>query len=265
MPNRAKLPESGDTVVLEKTGDDDSFEYGGGVLYKKDDAEFWQFWESPTRKNYLVWTARIPRDVLKEYKRIPRDEIASILDVDTDTLRTMGRSRQYGDRFALIEAISELEGRSAIVRREEDLTPWELAQRWGTAIGVDPESVPQMDDDDYIIIEYRGAFGCGQLGEVMLGCFKTFECCAAVIADHSESMGNASNVYFEVSSGKLERVDWTRSKWVGRKSRRLRGQFSRAIWRSKVKEYLRESKKKVRKLKRGSKTGFRGRISKVRV
>jgi len=116
MPKRAK-PEPGDVVVLEKTGDDDSFEYGGGVLYRKDDGEFWQFWEAPTTKNYLVWTAVIPRDVLKEYKRLSREEIACILDVDMDTLRTMGRSRRHGDRLALIEAISELEGRSAIVRR----------------------------------------------------------------------------------------------------------------------------------------------------
>lgn len=265
MPRRALPPDSDELVVLEKTGDDDSFEYGGGVLYRKNGGYFWQFWEPPASKNYLVWTAKIPRDVLKAYKHISREELASVLDVDMDTLRTMGRSRSHGDRFALIEAISELEGRSTIVGREEELTPWELAQRWGTAIGVDPESVPEIDDDDYIIIEYRGAYGCGQLSQVMLGCFESFESCAAAIADHSENVGNSSNVYFELSPGSLEKVDWTRSRWLGKQPVPLRGHFSRAIWRTKIRGYLRESKKQVRRLKRRSKPAFRGRISKVRV
>jgi len=260
----ARSQESGDIQVIQTTGDDDSFEHGGGVLYRKDDAEFWQFWDVPARKNYLIWTAKIPRDVFKQYKRILREELANELGVDLDTLRTMGRSRTASDRLELVRAIGQIEGRTTICGRQEELTPWEMAQRWGTAIRVDPESVARIDGDDYLILEYGEAFGCGQLEGPMLGCFKTFECCAAAIADHSEDAGNASNVYVEIGPGEIEKVDWTRAKWVGRHKSPLRGAFSRAIWRSKIKNYVRESKKETRKLKRGSKLGFRGNILRAR-
>lgn len=261
---RDRSPESGDITVIQTTGDDDSYEYGGGVLYRKNDAEFWQFWDEPARKNYVIWTAKIERDVFKQYKRVPRHEIAVQLGVDLDTLRTMGRSRTASDRLELVRAIGELEGRSTICGRQEELTPWEMAQRWGETIGVDPTSVARIDDDDYLIIEYRGAFGCGQLDGPMLGCFKTFECCATAIADHSEEAGNASNVYSEIQSGEIEKVEWARAKWVGRQTFPLRGAFSHAIWRSKIRGYVRESRKETRKLKRGSKMGFRGNISRAR-
>jgi len=257
----------GEVTAVERTGDDDALTYGGGVIFRKDCDTFWQFWDAPSAKVYLAWTAKVPAHVLRAYKSIDRDELAFHVGVDTDLLRTMSTSGKPLDRVRLLEGIMTLEGRSRVCPRgPEELTRHEMVQRWGPLYSVDPESMPQYDADDFMVLEFEEGFGCGQIAGRFLGVYETFEQCATAIAEDMQATGRASLVFVENDDGEIERLEWTRSKWVGLPANRIRMGFASSTWRFRMRPHAKEARKKPRRLSRaeGLKRRIRGTMRKPR-
>lgn len=254
--------------ILGTTGDDDSLLYGGGVVFRKGEIDYWQFWDGPERKNFEVWTAKIPSRVLNAYK-MTRYELADVMGMGAEEVRSMGSARDAKDRQKVLEAVIRVLGRSAVCRDgAEDLTLWELVQRWHPVLGVDHGSVPQCDEDDYIISSYEGVVGCGQVGGNFLGAYESIECCASAIASDLEKAGFPSNV-FVLEDDKLERLEWNREKWIDRPKVAVKGVFAPAIWRFRMRPWFRESRKKLRKLSRAeqkaTRQNIRGTLNRFRI
>jgi len=239
----------GDLTVLEKTGDDDAFTHGGGVVFRSDDGTFWQFWDAPSTKSYWVWTVAIPMNVLRAYKTVPREQMVKQAMVDMNLLRTMSTSSRVTDRLELLKTIIELEGRSRVCPLGPDeMTRHELIQRWGPVFHVDPESFPLYDQDDYMVAEFEEGFACGQVEGRFLGVFETFECCAAAIAEDMEANILGSHVYVENGDGQLEKLEWSRRKWLNQPQKRIRIGFAKSTWRYRMRSHSREAAKTGRKL-----------------
>jgi hypothetical protein len=259
--------QHGDVVVLEMTGDSDALEFGGGVVFRKDGQIYWQFWDAPTGRKYLIWTSKIPFNVLRQFSFVDREGIARFLRIDLDELRGMSVSNRIMDRQRLVEVIGETEGWSTICPDDvEDLVRWELIQRWGPLLGVDPETAPRMSPGDCLICESDEGFVCGRVGGEFFGLYERLEGCASAVAEALEGADPSSLVFVESAPGEIERLEWTRSKWLGRERTKLRIGFSSARWRFRMRPYLRESQKKLRALTRGQKavkTRFRGRLSRT--
>ena len=257
-----------DLTVLELTGDGDALTYGGGVILRKDGHTFWQFWDAPATKSFLVWTARILVNILRDYKSVSRDDISAATGLPIETLRTMSTSSHLRDRLTLLEAVVELEGRSRICPAGPDeLTSYEMAQRWGAVFEVDPASYPKFDSEDYMVSEFEEGFACGQIDGRFLGLYETFECCAAAIAEDIEAAGIVANVYIEQDDGELEKLEWSRGRWLGRNPVLIRMGFAKATWRYRMRPYTREAAKKGRKLDRAEravKRPIRGTLRKSR-
>jgi len=238
-----------DLTVLELTGDDDALTYGGGVVFRREGDTYWQFWDRPTTKIYVVWTAQIPVNVLRAYKSVQREDIVLQTGLPLDDLRSMSTSNRFQDRLKLLEAIVELEGRSRICPNEpEELTKAEMVRRWGPMFHVDPESFPLYDGDDYIISEFEEGFACGQIVGRFLGVYETFECCAAAIAEDMEANSLGSLVYIEGDGGIAEKLEWTRGRWLGQPQNRIRIGFAKSTWRFRMRAHAREASKTGRKL-----------------
>jgi len=257
-----------DLTVLELTGDADALTYGGGVVFRKEGDTFWQFWDQPTSKTFVVWTTRIGVNILRDYKSVARAEISSATGLPVDTLRTMSTSSRVMDRLTLIQAVSQLEGRSRICPTgPEELTTYEMAQRWGEVFEVDPSSYPKFDKEDYVISEFEEGMACGQVAGRFLGLYETFECCAAAIAEDIEASGVVANVYIEEDGGEMEKLEWSRGRWLGRSPVPIRMGFAKATWRYRMRPYSREAAKKGRRLDRAEravKRPIRGTLRKSR-
>jgi hypothetical protein len=221
------------------------------------------------RKNFEVWTAKIPTRVLKSY-RLTRDELADVMEMEPEEVRSMASARSSEDRQRVLEGVMKVAGRSSVCRDgPEDLTPWELVQRWHPVLGVDQESVPQLDEDDYIISEYESVMGSGQVGGNFLGAYESIECCASAIASDLERTGHPSNVFVLNDDDRLERLEWSREKWIDQPKVEVKGVFAPAIWRYRMRPWYRESRKKIRKLsaleRRASKLDIRGTLNRFRI
>jgi hypothetical protein len=255
--------------LIGVTGDDDPLLYGGGVIFRKGELDYWQFWDDRrTDKNYEVWTAKIPSRILKEY-RANRYELAEAMGVAPEEVRSLASARDAGDRQRVLKAIIEMRGRTAVCPDgPEDLTTWELCQRWHPVLKVDPETVPRLDEDDYLIMGYEEVMGCGQVGGNFLGAYETLECCAAAIADDLEKTGMRHNVYV-ADGGSLERLEWNRGRWVGQPKVEVRGAFAPAIWRYRLRPWFRETRKKIRRITRAerkaSQQNIRGTLNRFRI
>jgi hypothetical protein len=256
----------GELVILECTGDDDALLEGGGIVFRKDDAEYWQRWDSPTTKNYLVWTGKVPRDVLKHYPEVTREELMDQLELTSDELRSMSRSRNVRDRIQLMRGVRELCGDSTTFPKQEDLSTYELVDRWGVILGWDADTFPRVDEDDYFILPIRGFYAAGQVDGRYLGAYEDFEGALASISDHSIGVGNVSNsFYLEDDDAELERLEFDRHKWAPEKVDRIRGVLSAALWRNRMRPWVREAKKKGAKLPLPKRRGLRrGKVSKSR-
>jgi hypothetical protein len=256
-----------DLKILDKTGDDDALTYGGGVVFRKDDKVFWQFWDAPGR-NYLVWTARVGRSVLQDYPNVNRKHLASDMGLDMNGLRAMAVAADPRDRRQMVEAIGELEGRSVICPTgPEELTNWEMKQRWGDLYQVDTESVSRFAPGDYAICEYDEGWACGQIGGDCLGVYEAFEGCLAVIANEIDATGLMAEVFILEKGEMKERLDWNPGRWRGQPHQRIRLGFSGSSWRYRMRPFAREAGKKERKTpgrRMGRKRPKRGTIRKTR-
>lgn len=257
-----------DLTVLELTGDDDAFTYGGGVVFRKGERVFWQFWDAPTTKTYVVWTARIDRNVFRQFPSACRRELGRALNVEPDALRTMSGSSWVGDRRRMLEVIADLEGRSHICPAgPEEMTRWELGERWGQLFQVDSRTIARFDAEDYMVRAFEEGMACGQVEGRFVGVYEDLEGCLAAIAEDMEMSGDRSNVFLEGDEGEFEKLDWNRGKWLGRTPKRLRIGFASATWRFRMRPFAREVTKKERKLRRGDrakKRAVRGTIRKTR-
>ena len=255
-----------DLIILESTGDDDALHEGGGIVFRKDDHEYWQRWDPPTTKNYLVWTGKVPRDVLKHYSEVTREDLMAQLELEPDELRSMSRSRNVRDRIHLMRGVRELCGDSTTFPKQEDLTIYELVDRWGPILGWDVATFPRVDGDDYFILPIREHYAAGQVSGRYLGAYEAFEDALASISDHSIGMGNCSNsFYLEDEDAELERLDFDRNKWASQKTDPIRGVLSSALWRNRMRPWVRESKKKGAKLPLPKRRGLRrGKVSRSR-
>jgi hypothetical protein len=239
----------GDFTVLDQTGDDDALTYGGGVIFRRDGDTCWEFWDPPTTKTYMVWRAKIPVNVLRAYKSVDRKGIARHAGVDQDTLRTMSTGNRVSDRLALLMAIIELEGRSRVCPLgPREMTRHELVQRWGPLYKVDPDTFPRYDSEDFIISEFEEGFACGQIVGRFLGVYETFECCAAAIAEDMEANDLGAHVYVEGLDGSLEKLEWSRRRWLGQPRERIRIGFAKSTWRFRMRAHAKEAAKTGRKL-----------------
>jgi hypothetical protein len=255
--------------ILGQTGDDDALEYGGGVIFKKGDVSYWQFWDPPVRKNFEVWTAKIPSRVLNQYG-VTRYELADAMEMEPEAVRSLSSARDAVDRQKVLAAIMQQNGRSSVCRDgPEDLTVWELVQRWHPVLGVEPDSVPQVDEDDYIISYYEDVVGCGQVHGNFLGAFESLECCASAIASDMERTGHHVNVFVINDDERLERLEWNRERWVDKPKVEVKGVFAPAIWRFRMRPWYRDSRKQIRKLSRieqdRKRRDIRGSLSKLRL
>lgn len=239
------------TQVLETTGDQDAFDYGGGVIYlePKGRYAYWQFWRArdPDQKNYEVWTAPIPRDVLAHFSGVDISELCIVGDMDVKQVRKDSRSRNLRERAALVGVICDALGPSAVDPDGEPdiISPFELKARWGPIFGADLDGVPQVDIEDYIIRDRSpSGFECGCVDGTYLGRYKKYEECLNVIAGHiaNAHQDREPNVFHEHEPGALELIEWDRSRAKPAKPP-TRCKFPMAPWRHAMRRYAAETNK----------------------
>lgn len=230
------------TEVLETTGDVDALVYGGGVLYKDPDGNvFWTFWPPPGSggKNYTVFTAAVPKNIIDHY-RPDIKELELVTGIDPRSIRRFGSSRKPSDRLRIVMAICDCIGPSGIDLPDgpELLTAHDLASRWGHAFGVDPDDVPKLSSNDFIVRKIpSGQYDCGSVDGVYLGRHSRYREALCAIADFIDSKNlHSSNVYQEDSSGNLDLVVWEYKSFAGK----VRGPkiLSSSAWKSSMKPYV---------------------------
>jgi hypothetical protein len=239
------------TQVLGTTGDQDAFDYGGGVVYiePKGRHAYWQFWRARDegQKNYEVWTAPIPRDVLAHYSHADVNELSIVGDIDIKQLKKDSRSRNVKDRAELVHIICDALGPSAVDPDGEPdiVSPFELKARWGPVFGVLLDEVPQVDYEDYIIRPRNPeGYECGCVDGTYLGRYTRYEDCLNVIAGHipTTHQDREPNVFHEHEPGALELVEWDRAGAKPRKPPQRR-KLPVAPWRNAMRKYAAQSNK----------------------
>lgn len=231
------------TRVLETTGDLDAFEHGGGVLFQepKRRETYWQFWgpREPGEKNYEVFTAPVPSNVIEIFEPDIR-ELCKYSELEIQTVRRMSRSRDPKERLQVVVAMREVYGASSIDPNHEPevITPWELAERWGSVFGKDLGEVPEIEYDDYIVRETKsGQWECGCVDGTYFGRFDRYKYCLCAIAEHMREIGTMRpNVMHEHERGKLELIVWDPSEFLNKKLPR-RGTMPGPRWRAHVRMY----------------------------
>lgn len=231
------------TEVIDTTGDTDAFKYGGGVLYR--DARrknyYWQFWNARERgqKNYLVYMAPVPENVL-EFFDPDFQELCEISELTRNEIKRMSRSKNVRERLRLIEEIREICGPSAVDPENgaEELTPWELSARWGVLFGSSPETISQIDFEDYIIRENaNNEYECGCIDGTFLGRYEKYKHALCAIADRMHETGDLNvNVFHEHEIGQLELVHWDSASFVGKLASR-RCKMSSTVWKVSIRHY----------------------------
>lgn len=232
------------TEVLRTTGDVDALEHGGGVLFRPPDRRgfFWSFWEARElgQKNYHVFTAPVPDDVL-EYFSPDVNEISKFADIDIRHVKRMGKSRDPRERLEIVIAIRDCCGSSRVdpSHEPEILTPFEMADRWGTVFGRNPKKTPILEYEDFIVREtsYHD-YECGCLDGRYLGRHTSYKHALCAVADFMKNYGmENSNVFHEHEFMWLELVNWDPSTFVGKIPKR-RGKIPETRWRAHVKRYV---------------------------
>jgi len=235
-----------ETEVLEMTGDVDAFEHGGGVLFREPIHKdcYWQFWRGRNdgEKNYVVFTAPIPSDVL-EFFAADVKELAKYSDIQTQLLRRLSRSKDPKERLQVVMAMRDVHGPSAIDPNQEPeiLSPWELAERWGEVFGVCRGEIPSVDFEDYIIREAKqGGYECGCVDETYFGRFRTYKHALCAIAEHMRKVDSNANTLFEHAPGKLELVIWDHHEFLDKDHSPI-AKRNKVRWRAFVRQFSDEN------------------------
>jgi len=191
------------------TGDLDAFLYGGGVIYrdKRRMVYLYSFWDSPDdhEKNYIVYTA-ILNDIDKNYNLDIKELIlGSANELNEKDIKSIINGRNFKEKANLIDLISNINGKSFFP--SEELSPFEMASRWGQAFGVEPSSVPQIEYNDYLIRAHKNGsdWEAGCLNGDYLGRFGKYKDALRSILKHANDIANEKyNVYHEHEKYKIE-------------------------------------------------------------
>lgn len=238
--NRPLIVLEDGVEVLGTTGDLDAFNYGGGVFFRTPNRKelYWQFWGEPeVGKNYRVYTAPIPDDMIDHFE-ITTQDLCMVSELEISTIRSMLRSKKLKDRFELIQMILELVGPSGMAEGEI-VAPWQLVAQWGDVFGIDSGKYPELDFEDYIIRKKdENKYETGTVDGLYLGKFKKKKELLAAIADHIEDQAAYdANVFYERKDGDLELILWEREEFIG-KSKENRSKMVSGLWKRSVKKYI---------------------------
>jgi hypothetical protein len=237
--------------VLKTTGDVDAMTHGGGVLYREPRYRdvYWTFWGERTQgqKNFEVFTAPVPDDVI-EYFDPDMRELSIVSGFEPKELRKMGRSKNPIERLEVVEAIRDCSGPSRVdpSHTPEEVSPFEMAERWGGVFDISTDHIPMIEYEDYLVREAKnGMYECGCVDGAYLGRFEDFKYALCAVADHMKQRGShEANLFHEHDFGKIELVSWEPETFIGKLPRR-RGKLPEAAWRNLMKRYVRsESRKK---------------------
>lgn len=240
--------------VLETTGDLDAFQFGGGVVYRTPEKDiYWQFWEprETGRKNFYVFTAPVPEQVLKFYDFVDIKILCTVGATDKREVQRLSRSRDPKERAYLVGIIKDAYGPSGVDPDEtaEVLTPWDLSARWGDVYGTTINEVPQADLDDYIVREQKigNGYECGRVTGDYIGKFDSYDKCLAAVAQYmSRNDGFSPNLFHEHEVGKLELVDWDPKEYLNMKLSSRKRVVATAPWKNSMKKYINDDKIKAR-------------------
>lgn len=228
------------TRVLKTTGDQQALEHGGGVVYRDGGGVFWSWWDPPDpgTKNYIVYTVALTRGFLQDLELdVEEIALASCGEISKKELIQLSRSKVFSDRLIAMEAARDAFGSSGICPKPDEVTPYEMALRWGEIFGVDHEEVAMLDHEDYLIRETPRGIECGQIGGRMLGRFDDYQYALRAVADDiARSASHAANLYHEHAAGKLELVVWDREKHQGRHWPK-KSVLPQAIWQNEMRRY----------------------------
>ncbi len=237
--------------VIDTTGDTDALAFGGGVVYREPRFHdvYWTFWTARPRgqKNFEVFTAPIPAEILEYFEPDVR-ELSMASGFESSEIRKLSRSRNPLERLQIVMAIKECNGASRIdpAHTPEEVTPFEMAERWGEVFDISTDGIPMIEYEDYLVRETGlGMYECGRIDGVYLGKFDKFKLALCAVADDMRKKEvDSVNLFHEHEFGKLELVKWDPDTFIGKLPRR-RGKLPEAHWRNLVKRYIRsESRKK---------------------
>jgi len=237
--------------VIDTTGDTDALAFGGGVVYREPRFHevYWTFWSERPRgqKNFEVFTAPVPSEIL-EYFEPDVKELSMACGIEPREIRKLSRSRNPLDRVQIVKAIKDCNGSSRVdpSHTPEEVTPFEMAERWGEVFDIKTDDIPMVEYEDYIVRNTKmGMYECGGIDGSYLGKFSDFKHALCAVADDMRKKhSDKSNLFHEHEFGKLELVSWEPETFIGKLPRR-RGKLPQAHWRNLVKSYIRsESKKK---------------------
>lgn len=241
------------TVVLETTGDVNALAHGGGVVYKVPPRGecFWQFWSAREggQKNYDVYTAYVPDDVLGHYEPDFK-ELMEVTQESPRELRRLSSSKNAKDRAYLVSLIVGCVGPTTICKDNyEELSPFDMAGRWGCLFGEPVNDVPMVDAEDYMIRERAtGQWECGTIDGVYLGRHPNFETCLSHVAHHMQKIQNQdANVFLEHSLSQVERVSWSFTDYLGKMKVSHRKNHATGFWKNAVRPYMEAAQKAARK------------------
>ncbi len=240
--------------VLDTTGDLDAFEYGGGVIYRTLQRDiYWQFWEprDSGAKNFFVFTAPVPEQVLKFYDFADVKILCTVGCMEGREIERISRSRDPKERASLVGIIKDAYGPSSVDPDEtsEVLSPFDLAARWGDVYGKSTEEIPQANLDDYIVREQKMGDGyeCGRVDGRYIGKFKSYGLSLAAVAhEMSRTEGFTCNVFHEHEAGKLEMVEWDAQEYLQISLPTRKRVVATAFWKNSMKKYIDDDKIKAR-------------------
>lgn len=243
---------SNGTEVLDTTGDVDALAFGGGVVYREPRFReaYWTFWSTRPRgqKNFEVFTAPIPSEILEYFEPDVR-ELSMASGYTSSEIRKLSRSRNPLERLKIVMAIRDCNGSSRVDRAHtpEEVTPFEMAERWGEVFDISTDGIPMIEYGDYLVRETKtGAYECGSIDGNYLGKFDKFKFALCAVADDMRKNGvTEANLFHEHEFGKLELVRWEPETFIGKLPRR-RGKLPEAHWRNLVKRYIRSESRKKR-------------------
>lgn len=205
--------EIGGARVIGLTGDDDPWNHGGGVIFTNEHGAWWQFWDPPSGPNYIVYTAAVHANVLREAEYTDLNELEQLTGVAPDDLKRMSRSTLDTERASLVEILRETYGASAVAPGDpERLTAWELTQRWGPVYGVDASTAPRFSLEDYLIIETPDGYACGTIGGTALGVWADHKDALISIGRHLAQVASRAHTYW-VKGDTIERVEFNAALW----------------------------------------------------
>lgn len=237
--------------VIGTTGDVDALAFGGGVVYREPRFHevYWTFWPERPRgqKTFDVFTAPIPAEILEYFEPDVR-ELSMASGFGSTEIRKLSRSKDPLERLEIVKAIKDCNGASRVDPSHvpEEVTPFEMAERWGEVFHISTDGIPMIEYGDYIVRETKMAsYECGRMDGTYLGRFEEFKFALCAVADDMRKNGtDEANLFHEHEFGKLELVRWDPETFIGKLPRR-RGKLPEAHWRNLAKRYIRsESRKK---------------------